>query len=125
MKFNYLIANSHFFVILYRRFTVSNFVNKSILLIKIIMALFTGLTAIGILNNVHAEDNSTSFVANMTKGNATMTMGNTTGGNETSLDNATGTISSRGHSTLIGNDTPATGSEMPEDVVGHISRRSR
>ena len=91
MKFNYLIANSHFFVILYRRFTVSNFVNKSILLIKIIMALFTGLTAIGILNNVHAEENSTSFVANMTKCNATMTMGNTTGGNETSLDNATGT----------------------------------
>ena len=89
------------------------------------MALFTGLTAISILNNVHAEDNSTSFVANVTKGNATMTMGNTTGGNESSLDNATGTISSRSHATLIGNDTPATGSEMPEDVVGHISRRSR
>ncbi|MGA7977161.1 MAG: hypothetical protein WB975_08000, partial [Nitrososphaeraceae archaeon] len=73
----------------------------------------------------HAQNTTMMPNGNMTGGNVTMTMGNTTGGNETSLDNATGTISSRGHSTLIGNDTPATGSEMPEDVVGHISRRSR
>lgn len=59
------------------------------------------LASIGILNHIYAQDNSTTIGVNMTKGNGTMPIGNGTRD--------------------LGKVTP----EIPDDAVGHISRRSR
>ena len=75
--------------------------NHLILLITGFVCTSMALAAIGILNQVYAQDNSTAIGVNVTKGNATMPIGNGTPD--------------------LGKVTP----EVPDDAVGHISRRSR
>lgn len=82
--------------------------NQLLILITGIVSISTALTAIGILNYVDAQDNTTALTGNMTKGNATVPMGNDT---DATGIGATGTGNVK--------------ADIQDDIVGHISRRSR
>jgi hypothetical protein len=77
--------------------------NQLHILIAVVASISVALGGLWILNHAYAQDNATMTVGNMTGGNATMTVGNMTGGNATMMagndttgsDNATGKISCR------------------------------